>query len=311
LICTEAQHERDGGNTRERECATQHELQHEHKKTYASHTAGAQRKAKQRGRRAATVDRRAEEARGRRVEHRLALLHVDRVQLQHAGNALRGAGNATEDEKLAIRRGAVVDDLHLAVVRRAVKHLFGRRVAVHRPVVDGRVRDDGDRVLVEPPPEDNVASHGDLLHVGLHLEVANDELVAGAETNHLGRRVHDGAVDRVIYIRQLGGRLGREIDDLDLARRLVADHDGLLALDGHVAELECVGGHSQLRELQHLGRLDRRARLLSGHLRVWVDIRWKMRVHGQGKRREIRPKQTVQAWIDQLRANRTFVAVGI
>lgn len=53
----------------------------------------------------------------------------------------------------------------------AVKHFGGLGISLHAPVVDGRVRHQGDGVYRDPLPEHDVLRHGVSLHLALHLNV--------------------------------------------------------------------------------------------------------------------------------------------
>lgn len=53
------------------------------------------------------------------------------------------------------------------------------RVALHAPVVDGVVRNQGHCVERDPLPESHVVGHGMSLHLALHLDVENLQRLCG------------------------------------------------------------------------------------------------------------------------------------
>lgn len=82
-------------------------------------------------------------------------------------------GNADEQQPLLFGVSAVVDDLAARQAGVTVEDFDWLRVALHAPVVDGVVCDQGDRVERDPLPEGHVVSHGVSLHLALHLDVEN------------------------------------------------------------------------------------------------------------------------------------------
>ena len=63
----------------------------------------------------------------------------------------------------------------------SVKDLGWLTVPLHGPVVDRGLRHQGDHVLGDPLPEDDVVSHRVGLHLGLHLNM--DQITTGLFTN--------------------------------------------------------------------------------------------------------------------------------
>ncbi len=143
---------------------------------------------------------------------------------------------ADEHQPLQLVVGAVVDDLAAVEVGVALKDLGRRRVALHRPVEDGLLGDEGDRLDVDPLPEDDVLRHRVRLHHRLHLDVEDLQRARRLQCDHLRRGVHDGGVgaDRPADRRL---RVGH-VDDHHLGGLplLLADADELVALHGEHVE---------------------------------------------------------------------------
>lgn len=79
--------------------------------------------------------------------------------------------DANQQQPLLLQVRSVVDDLTACQTGVAVKD-FGRLgISLHAPVVDGRVRHQGDGVYRDPLPEHDVLRHGVSLHLALHLDV--------------------------------------------------------------------------------------------------------------------------------------------
>lgn len=90
----------------------------------------------------------------------------------------------------------------------AVEDFDWLRVALHAPVVDGVVRDQGYCVERDPLPEGHVVSHGVSLHLALHLDVENlqrlcgwkepksvsGDAAGGADSGFTIIRLHDGTL---------------------------------------------------------------------------------------------------------------------
>ena len=75
-----------------------------------------------------------------------------------------------------------------------VEDLSRGGVALHAPVEHGGLSHQGDHVLRDPLPEDDVVRHGVGLHLGLHLNVEDLQGFLGLQSDDLAGGVHDGAV---------------------------------------------------------------------------------------------------------------------
>jgi len=111
------------------------------------------------------------------VEH-LADATVDRVQLHGTDDAAVLLLDANEHQPLLRKVDAVVDDLRVAQRRLALKDLLRRQRALERPVVDGQLADDGDRVGRDPLPERDLVVEQVLLDQAALEEVEDLQLRA-------------------------------------------------------------------------------------------------------------------------------------
>ena len=68
----------------------------------------------------------------------------------------------------------------------AVKHLLRLGLPLHGPVVDGGLRYQGDGVEVDPLPEDDVVRHLVGLHLALHLNVEDLQVLGSWEAGRGG-----------------------------------------------------------------------------------------------------------------------------
>ncbi len=147
--------------------------------------------------------------------------------------------------------GAVVDDLAAVEVGVALKDLGRRRVALHRPVEDGLLGDQGNGLDVDPLPEDNVLRH--IVRLPRQVNLVEGSLqregVFQPQGDQLRPGVHD---DGVGADRQADQRLRvGHVDDHHLGGLLLllADADELVALHG-----ERVGADARLVD-PNLGQL--------------------------------------------------------
>ena len=76
----------------------------------------------------------------------------------------------------------------------SVKDLGWLTVPLHGPVVDRGLRHQGDHVLRDPLPEDDVVRHSVGVHLVHHLNVENLQGFLGLQSDDLAGGVHDGAV---------------------------------------------------------------------------------------------------------------------
>ncbi len=76
-----------------------------------------------------------------------------------------------EQEPLLLLVCSVVDDLASREAGVAIEHLDWLRVSLHAPMIDGRVRNQGDGVNRDPPPEQHFIRRGVSLDFTLHLHV--------------------------------------------------------------------------------------------------------------------------------------------
>lgn len=95
-----------------------------------------------------------------------------------------------QQQPLLLLVGSVVDDLTSCQTGVPVEH-FGRLgIPLHAPVIDGRVRHQGNRVYRYPLPEHDLLRHGVGLHLTLHLNVEDLQRLGscGGETCRDDRR---------------------------------------------------------------------------------------------------------------------------
>ena len=123
-------------------------------------------------------------------------------------------------------------------------------VTLHGPVVDGGLRHQGDHVLGDPLPEDDVIRHGVGFHLRLHLDVEYLQSLLGLKSNDFAGRVHDGGV-RADGPPDGIGRVGH-VDDDHLGRLpdLLPDTDELVALHGEGVEPDVGGVDPDICELK-------------------------------------------------------------
>lgn len=76
-----------------------------------------------------------------------------------------------QQQPLLLLVRSVVDDLTACQTGVAVEHFGGLGISLHAPVVDSRVRHQGDGVYRDPLPEHDVLRHCVSLHLALHLDV--------------------------------------------------------------------------------------------------------------------------------------------
>ena len=76
----------------------------------------------------------------------------------------------------------------------SVEYLGRGAIPLHAPVEHRGLGHQGDHVLRDPLPEDDVVRHGVGLHLGLHLNVEDLQGFLGLQSDHLAGGVHDGAV---------------------------------------------------------------------------------------------------------------------
>ena len=140
---------------------------------------------------------------GVRLKRLRALLRRG-VQLHVALDERRARGvagrDAHEREPLHVLAGAVGDDLRAVQVGRAVEHLGGRGVALHGPVEHRGVRHDAQHRGPDPGPEHHALGHLVRLHLALHLDVEDLQVIlrrardGRLQGDHLRHGVHQRAV---------------------------------------------------------------------------------------------------------------------
>lgn len=101
----------------------------------------------------------------------------------------------------------------------AVEHFDWLRVALHTPVVDSVVCDQGHGVERDPFPEGHVVGHGVSLHLALHLDVENLQRLCGwKEPKRMSGDTAGGVKSGFTIIRLHGGGLAHT-DGTDSGRR--------------------------------------------------------------------------------------------
>jgi hypothetical protein len=137
-----------------------------------------------------------------------------------------------------------------------VKHLDWRGVALHGPVVDRVLGDQGERVERYPLPEDDVFCHGVRLHLGLHLDVKYLEgflrldACLALEGYDFGSGVHDGALRRDGPPDGVGSVSHVDDDHLGGVADLLPDADELVALHGERRERDVRHVDAHIGQLQ-------------------------------------------------------------
>ena len=124
-------------------------------------------------------------------------------------------------------------------------------VPLHGPVVDRGLRHQGDHVLRDPLPEDDVVRHRVRLHLGLHLNVEDLQRLLGLEGDHLTGRVHDGGVGADGTPDGVGGVGHVDDDHLGRLPHLLPHADELVALHGEGVEADVGGIDSDICELKN------------------------------------------------------------
>ena len=124
-------------------------------------------------------------------------------------------------------------------------------VPLHGPVVDRGLRHQGDHVLRDPLPEDDVIRHRVRLHLGLHLNVEDLQRLLGLEGDHLAGGVHDGGVGTDGPPDGVGGVGHVDDDHLGRLPHLLPHADELVALHREGVEADVGGIDSDICELKN------------------------------------------------------------
>ena len=127
----------------------------------------------------------------------------------------------------------------------SVEYLGWGAVPLHAPVEHRGLRHQGDHVLRDPLPEDDVVRHGVSLHLGLHLNVEDLQGFLGLQGDDLAGGVHDGAVRTDGPPDGVGGVGHVDDDHLIVVRHLLPDTDELVTLHGEGVEPDvgCLDPH--------------------------------------------------------------------
>lgn len=187
---------------------------------------------------------------------RLRALPLDGIKLHGSDDPALLRTDPDEQKPVLLRIRTVVDDLATVERRMPIEHLHGRGVALHGPMINGRVRDQSQGVQGDPLPEDDVVRHGVSLHLGLHFDVEDLEGFLrldsrfALEGDDLRRRVHDGALggdgppDRVGRVRHV------DDDHLGSVAHFFPHADELVTLHGESGEGNVGDVDSDIAELR-------------------------------------------------------------
>ena len=123
-------------------------------------------------------------------------------------------------------------------------------VTLHGPVVDGGLRHQGDHVLGDPLPEDDVIRHRVRLHLGLHLDIEYLQRLLRLESDDFAGGVHDGGVCADGPPDGVGGVRHVDDDHLGGLRHLLPHADELVALHREGVEPDVRGVDPDICELK-------------------------------------------------------------